>query len=55
MKTTLGVILNIILLKLKVFEDERRFCFESFHQTIFETTIGIDASFRQENHKKRAG
>lgn len=43
---------EVLLLKPKVFSDERGFFFESFNQREFESATGLNASFVQDNHSK---
>lgn len=50
MKSTRLAIPDVILFEPKVFGDERGFFFESFNQTQFETAIGKQVTFVQDNH-----
>jgi dTDP-4-dehydrorhamnose 3,5-epimerase len=52
MNATPLAIPEVVLLEPKVFEDERGFLFESFHQSRFEQAIGRRVDFLQENHSR---
>jgi dTDP-4-dehydrorhamnose 3,5-epimerase len=52
MKATPLAIPDVVLLELKVFEDERGFFFESFNQAKFEGAIGRQVAFVQDNHSR---
>lgn len=43
---------EVLILKPKVFGDERGFFFESFNQREFQETTGLDVTFVQDNHSK---
>lgn len=45
---------EIIVLEPRVFEDARGFFFESFNQKIFESIIGSEVRFVQDNHSRSA-
>ncbi|MEN5035228.1 dTDP-4-dehydrorhamnose 3,5-epimerase [Pseudomonas sp. TWI929] len=50
MKATPLAIPEVILLKPKVFADDRGFFFESFNHAAFESAIGRPVNFVQDNH-----
>ena len=52
MKTTDTEISAVKIIESQVFEDERGFLYESFHQKRFADAIGITVTFLQENHSK---
>ena len=52
MKATPLAIRDVILIEPKVFGDDRGFFFESFNQAKFETAIGRQVSFVQDNHSR---
>ena len=54
MKSTPLAIHDVILFEPHVFGDDRGFFFESFNQTQFETTIGRNVNFVQDNHSRSA-
>ncbi|HJS30717.1 MAG TPA: dTDP-4-dehydrorhamnose 3,5-epimerase [Alphaproteobacteria bacterium] len=54
MKATRAAIPEVILLEPKLFEDERGFFFESFNQAIFDTIVGAQVTFVQDNHSRSA-
>jgi dTDP-4-dehydrorhamnose 3,5-epimerase len=43
---------GLFVIEPRVFEDERGFFFESFHQDIFERETGAKVKFVQENHSR---
>ena len=45
---------EVILLEPKVFGDERGFFYESFNQACFESAVGRQVSFVQDNHSRSA-
>lgn len=45
---------DVVLLKPKVFGDERGFFFESFNQKVFNDLIGKEITFVQDNHSRSA-
>ena len=52
MKITDTRISAVKIIEPQVFEDERGFLYESFHQKRFADAIGITVTFLQENHSK---
>lgn len=54
MQATPLAIPDVILVKPKVFGDERGFFFESFNQARFEEAIGKPMQFVQDNHSRSA-
>ena len=54
MKATPLAIPDVILFEPKVFGDDRGFFFESFNQKQFETAVGKQVSFVQDNHSRSA-
>ena len=52
MKATPLAIPDVILLQPQVFEDERGFFFESFNQAKFDSAIGRQVDFVQDNHSR---
>lgn len=52
MKTTSTAIPDVLVIEPKVFGDERGFFFESFNQAKFESFIGRQVNFVQDNHSK---
>lgn len=54
MKVTPTTIPDVLLIKPKVFGDERGFFFESFNQKAFEQATGLKVAFVQDNHSKSA-
>ena len=54
MKVTPTTIPDVLLIKPKVFGDERGFFFESFNQKVFEQATGLKVAFVQDNHSKSA-
>jgi dTDP-4-dehydrorhamnose 3,5-epimerase len=52
MKATPLSIPDVVLFEPKVFGDERGFFFESFNQAKFESAIGRQVSFVQDNHSR---
>jgi dTDP-4-dehydrorhamnose 3,5-epimerase len=52
MKAIALTIPEIILLKSKVFGDDRGFFFESFNQRQFAALTGRDVNFAQDNHSR---
>ena len=52
MKAVPLAISDIFLFKPRVFEDDRGFFFESFHQKLFEEKTGLSKVFVQDNHSK---
>ncbi len=54
MKATHLAIAEVVLIEPKVFGDERGFFFESFHQAQFESAIGKQVRFVQDNHSRSA-
>ena len=52
MKAAPLAISDIFLFKPRVFEDDRGFFFESFHQKLFEEKTGLSKVFVQDNHSK---
>lgn len=52
MKATALTIPDVLLLEPKVFGDDRGLFFESFNQAKFETAIGRQVSFVQDNHSR---
>jgi dTDP-4-dehydrorhamnose 3,5-epimerase len=45
---------DVLILEPKVFGDDRGFFFESFNQQTFQSLIGVNAHFVQDNHSKSA-
>ena len=45
---------SVLLMKPKVFEDDRGFFFESFNQTVFENLVSRPIPFVQDNHSRSA-
>jgi len=45
---------DVLIIEPKVFGDERGFFFESFNQAQFESTIGRQLNFVQDNHSRSA-
>jgi dTDP-4-dehydrorhamnose 3,5-epimerase len=54
MKVTPLDISDVLLIEPTVYGDERGFFFESFNQARFNTAVGRDVSFVQDNHSKSA-
>ena len=52
MKITSTAIPDVLVIEPKVFGDERGFFFESFNQAKFESFIGRQVNFVQDNHSK---
>lgn len=52
MKATRLAIPDVILIEPTVFEDDRGFFFESFHQSQFEAIVGRTIHFVQDNHSR---
>lgn len=52
MKATPLAIPDVVLIEPRVFGDARGFFCESFNQQAFNTAIGLDVSFVQDNHSK---
>ena len=52
MKITPTAIPDVLVIEPKVFGDERGFFFESFNQAKFESFIGKQVNFVQDNHSK---
>jgi dTDP-4-dehydrorhamnose 3,5-epimerase len=52
MKATPLAIADVILIKPRVFGDERGFFFESFNQKHFEDALGQPVNFVQDNHSR---
>ena len=52
MKATRLAIPDVVLIEPTVFGDDRGFFFESFNQHKFETTIGRQVNFVQDNHSR---
>ena len=52
MKITPTAIPDVLIIEPKVFGDERGFFFESFNQAKFESFIGRQVNFVQDNHSK---
>ena len=52
MKITPTAIPDVLIIEPKVFGDERGFFFESFNQAKFESVIGRQVNFVQDNHSK---
>jgi dTDP-4-dehydrorhamnose 3,5-epimerase len=43
---------GVLLIKPKVFGDERGFFFESFNQNVWQEKTGLDTNFAQDNHSR---
>ncbi len=54
MKITPTAIPDVLVIEPKVFGDERGFFFESFNQAKFESFIGRQVNFVQDNHSRSA-
>ncbi|MGP1615644.1 MAG: dTDP-4-dehydrorhamnose 3,5-epimerase family protein, partial [Pollutimonas bauzanensis] len=54
MRTQPPSIADVILLEPTVFNDHRGFFFESYNQAQFETAIGRQVCFVQDNHSRSA-
>lgn len=54
MQATSLAIPDVVLIKPKVFGDDRGFFFESFNHARFEQAIGRSATFVQDNHSRSA-
>ena len=54
MNVTALEIPEVLLIKPKVFGDERGFFFESFNQRAFNEATGLEVNFVQDNHSKSA-
>lgn len=54
MKSTSLLIPDVVLIEPKVFGDERGFFFESFNHANFESAIGQQVNFVQDNHSRSA-
>lgn len=54
MKVIATTIPDVLIIEPKVFGDERGFFFESFNQAQFESAIGRQLSFVQDNHSRSA-
>lgn len=52
MKATLLTIPEVVLIEPQVFGDDRGFFFESFNQAKFESAIGRQVQFVQDNHSR---
>ena len=52
MKATPLAIADVLLIEPKVFADDRGFFFESFNQQQFETAVGRNVHFVQDNHSR---
>ena len=52
MKVTALKIPDVKLIEPEVFEDERGYFFESFNQKIFNSLIGLDINFVQDNQSR---
>jgi len=52
LKITPTAIPDVLIIEPKVFGDERGFFFESFNQAKFESVIGRQVNFVQDNHSK---
>lgn len=52
METIPLAISDVVLIKPKVFSDDRGFFFESFNQARFEEAIGLPIKFVQDNHSR---
>lgn len=52
METIPLAISDVVLIKPKVFSDDRGFFFESFNQARFEEAIGLPIQFVQDNHSR---
>ena len=52
MKITPTSIPDVLIIEPKIFGDERGFFFESFNQAKFESAIGRQVNFVQDNHSK---
>ena len=54
MKATQLAIANVLLIEPTVYGDERGFFFESFNQARFESALGEQLNFVQDNHSRSA-
>ena len=54
MKVTPTAIPDVLIIAPKVFEDERGFFYESFHQNAFNEATGQSLNFVQDNHSRSA-
>ena len=54
MKVTPTNITDVLIIKPKVFGDERGFFYESFNKKKFEEATGVTSNFVQDNHSKSA-
>lgn len=54
MKVTPLAIPDVLLIEPRVFGDDRGFFFESFNQAAFDTAVGHDVHFVQDNHSRSA-
>ena len=52
MKVTPLAIPDVLLIEPRVFEDERGYFYESFHQQKFEEAVGKSVTFVQDNHSR---
>lgn len=52
MKATPTIIPDVLVLEPKIFGDERGFFLESFNQRVFESVVGREISFVQDNHSR---
>lgn len=52
MKVTSTAIPDVLIITPKVFEDERGFFYESFHQNAFNEATGQSLNFLQDNHSR---
>ena len=51
LSTTKGIeIKGPLLIKPKIFRDERGFFYESWNQKLFNNTVGEEVNFHQDNH-----
>ena len=54
MKSTPGVLPEVLVLEPRVFGDERGFFLESYNRRTFRELCGIEATFVQDNHSRSA-
>ena len=54
MKATPLAIADVLLIEPTVYGDERGFFFESFNQARFESALGGQVNFVQDNHSRSA-
>ncbi len=52
LKVTPSAIPDVLIVEPKVFGDERGFFFESFNQTAFNQSTGLEVNFVQDNHSR---